>query len=311
VHGPLPGNGAVLDAGDSAVEWVETTGRTVEEAKDAALDQLGVAEDDAEFEVLEEPRVGLFGRLRNEARVRARVRPTTPRPKEDRRDRRRRRDRPADGERAARDPVNAERASTEPAKPRNRESAGGQRPTPRRTARPAAPADDRTNTEDGDQSMDVPLLEQAEVARGFLLGLTREFGVEADVITVEMDPDTVELQVTGEDLGLLIGPKGQTLAAIQDLARTAVQRRTGGSNGRLLVDIAGYRAKRRVALEAFTRQQVERVISSGQRLALEPMSAADRKVVHDTVNDIDGVVTTSEGEDPRRRVVISPESQPD
>ena len=70
------------------VEWVETTGKTVEEAKDAALDQLGVDEQDAEFEVVEEPKTGLFGRTRGEARVRARVRPTQPRPKVERRDRR-------------------------------------------------------------------------------------------------------------------------------------------------------------------------------------------------------------------------------
>ena len=69
------------------MEWVETTGDTIEEAKSAALDQLGVAEDDAEFEVLEEPKQGLFGRTRGEARVRARVRPTSPRAKADRRDR--------------------------------------------------------------------------------------------------------------------------------------------------------------------------------------------------------------------------------
>jgi spoIIIJ-associated protein len=159
--------------------------------------------------------------------------------------------------------------------------------------------------------MDVPLLEQAEVARDFLLGLAREFGATADVATVELDPDTVELQMTGDDLGLMIGPKGQTLTAIQDLARTAVQRKTGGSNGRLLVDIAGYRAKRRVALEQFTKQQAERVLSSGRRLVLEPMPPADRKVVHDTVNEIPGVITSSEGEEPRRRVVILPEAQPD
>src|SRR5436305_14540240 len=72
------------------MEWVETTGKTLEEAKDAALDQLGVAEDDAEFEVVEDAKLGLFGRVRSEARVRARVRPTAPRPKDDRRDRRRR-----------------------------------------------------------------------------------------------------------------------------------------------------------------------------------------------------------------------------
>src|SRR3954449_3022643 len=72
------------------MEWVETTGKTVEAAKDAALDELGVDEADAEFEVLEEPRRGLFGLLGSDARVRARVRPTVPRPKDDRRDRRRR-----------------------------------------------------------------------------------------------------------------------------------------------------------------------------------------------------------------------------
>ena len=82
------------------MEWVETTGRTVEEAKDAALDQLGVDEHDAEFELVEEPKFGLFGRLRAEARVRARVRPTTPRPKDDRRDRRKRKPRAGSDEAA-------------------------------------------------------------------------------------------------------------------------------------------------------------------------------------------------------------------
>src|SRR5712692_3901209 len=75
------------------MEWVEVTGRTLEEAKEAALDQLGVDEQDAEFEVLEAPKSGLFGRLRSEARVRARVVPTAPRPKVDRRERRRSRER--------------------------------------------------------------------------------------------------------------------------------------------------------------------------------------------------------------------------
>src|SRR5437588_8963312 len=71
------------------MEWVEVTGRTIEEAKDAALDQLGVDEEEAEFEILEEPKAGLFGRLRSEARVRARVMPTAPRPRVERRERRR------------------------------------------------------------------------------------------------------------------------------------------------------------------------------------------------------------------------------
>ena len=72
------------------------------------------------------------------------------------------------------------------------------------------------------------------------------------------------------------------------------------------VDVAGYRAKRRAALEAFTRKVVDEVLESGEERAMEPMGSIDRKTVHDTVNDIDGVETTSEGEDPRRYVVIRP-----
>jgi hypothetical protein len=71
------------------MDWIETTGKTIDEAKEAALDELGVDEQDAEFEVVAEPKTGLFGRMRVEARVRARVRPTAPRPKDDRRDRKR------------------------------------------------------------------------------------------------------------------------------------------------------------------------------------------------------------------------------
>src|SRR3982750_1382419 len=92
------------------MEWVETTGRTVEEAKDLALDQLGVDEQDAEFEVLEEPRPGLFGRIRGEARVRARVRPTTPRPKVERRARRRK---PRDGSSADAGATNGNRSTAD------------------------------------------------------------------------------------------------------------------------------------------------------------------------------------------------------
>jgi spoIIIJ-associated protein len=154
---------------------------------------------------------------------------------------------------------------------------------------------------------DVPLDQQAEVAREFLEGLVDAFGVHAQVTAGPVVDETVELAIQGDNLGLLIGPKGQTLTAIQELARTVVQRRTGGRNGRLLVDVAGYRQARREALARFTRQVADQVKESGQARALEPMHPADRKIVHDTVNEIDGVATTSEGEEPRRRVVIVPD----
>ncbi|MEY2475535.1 MAG: spoIIIJ-associated protein [Actinomycetota bacterium] len=276
------------------MEWVETTGRTIEEAKDAALDQLGVDESDAEFEVVEEPKSGLFGRLRSEARVRARVRPTRPRPKDERRSRRKPRDR---GER----------------QPARSATGGGDSPAgdaprrerpPRERQRPARP---RANDDDGGSMVeDVPMEQQAEVAREFLAGLVQQFGAAGSVEVRPIDEDTVELAIVGDDLGLLIGPKGQTLGAVQELARTVVQRKTGGRNGRLVVDVGGYREARRAALTRFTQQVAAEVKESGRARGLEPMSPADRKVVHDTANEIDGVSTTSEGEEPRRRVVILP-----
>ncbi len=257
------------------MEWVETTGRTVEEALDAALDQLGVDEGDAEFEVVEEPKVGLFGRLRTEARIRARVRPTKPRAKEDRRDRRRR----------------------------------GRPEAPAASANLGLAEDDQGGEmpDELPGAVDVPISEQGELAAGFLEGLLEVLGAEASVASAPgADGESVEVTVVGDDLGTLIGPKGATLAALQDLTRTVVQRRSGARTGRLYVDVGGYRARRRDALERFTRQMAERALANGAPIVLEPMSAADRKVVHDTANAIDGISSQSEGEEPRRRVVIVP-----
>ena len=154
--------------------------------------------------------------------------------------------------------------------------------------------------------MDVSLEEQGEVAEDFLAGLVEAFGLRATISATMLDDETLELSLDGEDLNLLIGARGMTLQAIQDLTRTVVQRQTKASYGRLLVDVLGYRKKRRVALERFARQLADEVRTAGSRRALEPMSASDRKVVHDVVNTLDGVTTTSEGEEPNRRVVILP-----
>jgi spoIIIJ-associated protein len=298
------------------MEWVETTGRTVEEAKDAALDELGVDEQDAEFVVLEEPKTGLFGRLRSEARVRARVRPTSPRPKEDRRDRRRgrsgsrgersdsRETTTADGGGQAAEVAVVADEETEqpaPASGRREPAGGGRRPAGKRPRR-------ESGAERGTQvEQDVPLQEQAEVARTFLTGLLTELGAQASVDVRELDEDTVEVAVVGGELGTLIGPRGATLNALQDVTRTVVQRQTGARNGRLVVDVSGYRQKRREALERFVHEVAATAKETGERRVLEPMNPADRKVVHDTVNGIDGVRTVSEGEEPRRRVVIVPD----
>ncbi|HSH61197.1 MAG TPA: RNA-binding cell elongation regulator Jag/EloR [Acidimicrobiales bacterium] len=273
------------------MEWIETTGRSVEEALESALDQLGIDERDAEVDVLEEPKTGLFGRLRSEARIRARVRPTRPRPKVERSDRGRKRQ--------SKGP-NEPRESVQPSVSTESE--------PAHVAQRRAP--DRKRPRQGDEVVrneaEVPLSEQADVARAFLEGLVEQLSLSASVATETLDEETVELRVDGTELGFLIGPKGATLSALQDVTRTVVNRKTGGRNGRIMVDVAGYRQKRKEALERFTRDLVRQVQETGRSRALEPMSPADRKIVHDTVNQMDGVSTVSEGEEPARRVVITP-----
>ena len=309
------------------MEWVEVTAKTVEEAKDEALDQLGVDESEAEFEVLQEPKAGLFGRLRSEARVRARVQPTAVRPKVDRGSRRRgRKDRPDEGQAPSSSSSSAEPAappssssSAEPAAPSAASPAAAAAPVPAREAtrsnggsrastrgprperRPQPPAD-KGETMENDAAGDA-----GEVGEEFLRGLVTAFGVQGSVTRTSLDDgDTIELAVDGNDVGMLIGPRGQTLSAIQELTRTVVQRKAGEGQPRIVVDVAGYRKDRREALERFTRDVAAQVVATGVVRVLEPMPPADRKVVHDTVNTIDGVSTTSEGEEPRRRVVIQP-----
>ncbi len=275
------------------MEWVEVTAKTIEEAKDAALDQLGVDEADAEFEVIEPPKGGLFGRLRSEARVRARVLPTAPRPKLDRRERRR--------QGGGRERGTGGGAGRRPAEPDRGPSQQSSTSAAARTARPKP-------DEGAEMTSDAPAVDGAEVAETFVRGLLDTFGSTYQVERQQVDEDTVEIAVEGEDLGLLIGQRGQTLSAVQELARTVVQRRAVGYHGRVVVDVSGYRRHRREALERFTRGVAEQVLASGVPRVLEPMPPADRKVVHDTVNTIDGVITSSEGEEPRRRVVISPDA---
>lgn len=300
------------------MEWVEVTAKTVEEAKDEALDQLGVDESEAEFEVLEEPKAGLFGRLRSEARVRARVAPTAVRPKVERGNRRRgRKDRAGEGGPAAEGSAPVPAAAPAAVSPapataragggRSANGGGGDRPerNPRNERRSKPPTDKGEAMDDAGE----PTGDAGQVGEEFLSGLITAFGVRGSVTQTMLDDgDTLELAVEGDDVGMLIGPRGATLAAIQELTRTVAQRKVADGQPRIVVDVAGYRKDRREALERFTREVAAQVASTGVVRVLEPMPPADRKVVHDTVNTIDGVSTASEGEEPRRRVVIQPDA---
>jgi spoIIIJ-associated protein len=297
------------------MEWVETTGRTIEEALDAALDELGVDEHDVEYEVLVRPRGGLLGRFGGDARIRARVKPISrEKPGEPRR--RARRQRPTDRRPRGRSQDDRAPAAVDAEPPgagTGQETEGGAGSRPRRRGRRGrgrgGGSGGHRDQEQGatvDEQPDMPVDDQVELAVDFTRGLIDAFGAKADVASRFEDEDTVLVDVTGDNLGLLVGPRGVTLAAIEELVRTVVQRQTGGHGVRVHVDVAGYRAKRREALSEFARQLADRVRDEGSEQVLEPMGAPDRKVVHDVVAEIDGVTTISEGEEPRRRVVIRP-----
>jgi spoIIIJ-associated protein len=165
-----------------------------------------------------------------------------------------------------------------------------------------------TQTEEAVGELDLE--GQRAAVETFLKDLVSAFGrSDATVaVTISDEDRAIEAAVEGPELGLLVGQKGVTLQAVQELVRSMVQRQfVGQSHARVRVDVAGYRARRKAALERFAVGVAESVKESGVAKALDPMGSADRKVVHDVVNDIEGVVTVSEGEDAARRVVIRPE----
>jgi spoIIIJ-associated protein len=278
------------------MEWVEFTARTLEEAKDLALDRLGVAADDAEFEILAEPKPGLFGRLRGEARVRARVRPAQARQKVDRRERRPRKTEGGDAAPRTAKPKAPAAAKPAAAKPAARSA--------QREPKPPRDTDEPTPQLTKEQQ-DVNARQVGDEARKFIDELVTAFAFTGTTELIE-DGDDLEVRVHGENLGLLVGPRGTTLQAVQDLARVASQRRLGDHDTRLRVDIGGYRQRRKEALDRFAMQMADEVKQSGVARVLEPMSSADRKIVHDALSVVDGITTRSEGDDPYRRVVITP-----
>ena len=319
------------------MDWIEVTARSVDEAKELALDRLGVVEDELEFEVVDEPRKGLFGIARSDARIRARVKPISREKPNDRKRRRRPTERSSrggghsggrGGSRGAKpQPRNASERPAESApvaadavvvsnggaaadgKPNStrRRRRGGRGRGSGSQERPAGST--AVTVEQGVEAEvdveSVPVAEQAEHAAKFTDELVRTMGFNASIRT-DIDGDDVTVHIDGDGLGTLVGPRGATIQALEEVVRAAVQHFAGGHSAWMHVDVAGYRERRREALADFARKIAAEVKDTGEERAMEPMTAADRKVVHDVISEIDGVETTSEGEEPRRRVVVLP-----
>lgn len=245
----------------SAPRFVVKSGRSVEEALEAALDELGVGRDDVVVEVLEEANKGLLGWLGGRL---ARIRVTVKEPHDD----------ASDKAKASSSPAGA--------------SAG--------RALAAAPG-----PSDGTEAL--------ERGRAFLREVIRLMGVGGVVETHRMGPGLYKLNIVSEGAGLLIGHRGETLNALQHLVNLAANRHHQGNPVRLVLDAGDYRRRRETALRQMALRTAQRVRREKRRVALEPMNAMERRIIHLALKDNPYVETRSEGEEPNRRVVVFPKGQ--
>lgn len=259
---------------------VEKVGRTVDEAVQAALKQLGVTRQDVEIEVLDEGSKGLFGLLgARRARVRVELKPGVE---------------PAFSGDEVADALQEELDADVPGE--------GDFAHAEPDFDDGAPAPSRRPWS-GDEKAVVD--RKIAAAEEFLTGVLERMGLEAALETRVDADNLVFINIAGDDLGLIIGRRGQTLDAVQFLVNQ-VANKSGGVWVRFVLDAQGYRERRAEALAGMARRMAERARRERRKIALEPMNALERRVVHLALADMPGIETYSEGEEPERRVIIAP-----
>ncbi|HET9258626.1 MAG TPA: RNA-binding cell elongation regulator Jag/EloR [Acidimicrobiia bacterium] len=269
---------------------IEVKAKTVDLAVEAAMQELGVEDrEELEVEVITEPVKGFLGMGGQDAVVRVKKRPGRKR-----RNRRRKTDKPVQGK-------NEQNRQQD----RSQSDKNGGRNQSQRGARPKSGNGNRSRTESrvSDERPSLTIEEQADVTREFLEGLVQAYGLEGSVST-RIDDDVIIVDVEGDQTEAMVGIRGSVRSAIHELTRTVLQRYTQDT-ARIRLDIAGYAERRRKALSIYAEQLIEQLVEEGGEIMLEPMSPADRKVIHDVAGEHQGVTSYSEGEPPRRFVVLS------
>ena len=278
------------------MEYVEVRGKSVEVALEAALEELGIERDRADIEVIQEPEKGFLGMGGRDAVVRVKV--------QAQQKRRRRRRRGGEGEERPKGPANSNRGDRQPSRQRPEKKPNNE---PRTSSEPRKRRDDGAKTERPvKEENQVSIEEQTPVVESFLKGLVDAFGLEGSV-EVTTEEDVIVATVSGPQTEAMVGPRGSTIEAIHELTKTVLQRQTQAS-ARVRLDIAGYGERRRQALAIYADQLIDQVLREGGEVMLEPMSAGDRKTIHDAVAQRPGVRSYSEGEAPQRFVVIAQEA---
>jgi len=270
---------------------IEVKAKTVDLAIEAAMQELGVEDrEDVEVDVITDPVKGFLGMGGQDAVVRVKKKPA--------RKQRNRRRRNESSERPQ------QKKSQNRQQERSRDSKNGGRRQDQKVSKTRS-GGDRTKSEKKvpDDRPNLSAGEQADLAREFLEGLVEAFGLEGSVSTT-IDEDVIIADVEGPQTEAMVGVRGSVRSAIHELTRTVLQRYSSDT-ARLRLDIAGYAERRRKALSIYAEQLIEQLKSEGGEIMLEPMSPADRKVIHDVASEYPGVSSYSEGEAPKRYVVLS------
>lgn len=260
-------------------KYIEVTGKTEEEALNKGLRQLGLDRDDVSVEILDRGKTGFLGI----GSVPAKVKLTYEVP-----------DEPEVRPEPAPAPAAEEKAPAPAPRQQPRRDKQAPAPVQKEVRKPAAPAAAPAAKKADDDVVEA-------ICR-FQTGLFAHMGVEATPV-VTKEGDAYQVVLEGEDLGALIGRRGETLDAIQQLTSYAVNR-TGG-RVRVQLDAEGYREKREQSLRHLAQKVAGKVVRYRRSVTLEPMNAYERHVIHTALQDVPGVTTYSTGVDPNRRVIVA------
>jgi len=253
-------------------QTTEATGRTLEDAKRAAAEALGMGVDDLEFEVVEESAKGLFAKTNY--RVKASVRTAQ-----------------AETEK----PEKAEKQDKPERAPR---------PERARKAEPKAAAAGEESTGDSEGVDVVATKEDGKIAEGILSDVLKLSGLSVSAKLADVGGKYVNIDITGKDVDVFLGEKA-VIDSLQYLTNAMFGRKHPNGT-RLTLDAGGHRAARNTALEQLARDVAAAVLDRKQEAVLDPLPAHERRIIHNVLREIDGVETYSEGEEPARRIVISP-----
>ena len=269
---------------------IEVRARTVDLAVEAAMQELGVTDrEQLAVEVIQQPEKGFLGLGGQDAVVRVKRRKS----------RRRRNERKRESRGQGQD-----RGSKQQKAPTSAKNGGGNQRVQQSQSKGRHMSQQGDNREPKiDDRPDISIEEQARIATQFLEGLVDAFGLEGTV-TTKIEDDVIVADVDGEQTEALVGVRGSVRSAIHELTRTVMQR-YGHDTARLRLDIAGYAERRRQALTIYADRLIDQLMVEGGEVMLEPMSPADRKVIHDAAAAREGVNSYSEGESPRRYVVLT------